>query len=90
MLQDTSSSSSSYEPPLSVFCQADGDNYKCEKMVFDDQSVTPADAEVGDSVWPSFCQKHATESAKDDSTTVYYCQKPQLTDSGSVVLPYGV
>lgn len=59
-------------------------------MTFDSTSISPADAEVGDFVWPSFCQKHSTESAKHDNTIIYYCQKPTTTDSGSVVLPYGV
>lgn len=36
MLIDDTGSSGSYEPPIAVFCEADGDDYKCEKMTFDD------------------------------------------------------
>lgn len=59
-------------------------------MSFDQDSITPADAAVGNQVWPTFCQKHETESAKHQDTTIYFCQKPGTTSEGSVVLPYGV
>lgn len=36
MLADDSPGSADYEPPIAVFCEADGDDYKCEKMKFDD------------------------------------------------------
>lgn len=59
-------------------------------MSFDSNSITPADAEVGNFVWPSFCQKHEAESKNHDDAIVYFCQKPATTSEGSVVLPYGV
>lgn len=87
----TETSDTNFTPPITVFCEPDGaDDYTCTKMSFDSNSITPADAAVGNSVWPSFCQKHESESAKHDDASIFFCQKPAITAGGSVVLPYGV